>query len=85
MGIPEILNYLSAGSAALAAFFWYMSATVKPSHEEKEPDDNGWTSASITVNGSDLSDTLKEQSKRSATAAIFAAIAAILQAVSTII
>jgi len=82
MTYVEIINYLSAVSAIIAAFFWFTSAVIKPKKKAKEPDETGWTEASISINGSDLSDLIKEQSKRSATAAIFAGIAAILQAIA---
>lgn len=82
MTIVEVLNYLSATLAIIAAFFWFRSAVVKPKSQEKAPDEAGWYSASISVNGSDLSDLLKEQSRRSAVAAVFAGLAAIVQAIA---
>jgi hypothetical protein len=78
----EIINYLSALSAIIAAYFWFLSAIIKPKKKVKEPDETGWIEASISINGSDLSDLIKAQSKRSATATIFAGIAAILQAIA---
>ncbi len=81
----EFLHYLSAVFAVVAAFFWFRSAVVKPKTREKVPDESGLYSASISIDGSELSDLLKEQSRRSALAAVFAGLAAIAHAIAIVI
>ena len=85
MTIVEVLNYLSATFAIIAAFFWFRSAVVKPKPYKDVPAESGWQSASISIDGSELSDLLKEQSRRSAVAAVFAGLAAIVQAIAIIL
>jgi len=80
--IVEVLNYLSAAFALIAAFFWFRSAVVKPRPREAVPDEDGWCPSSIHIDGSELSDLLKEQSRRSALAAVFAGFAATTQAIA---
>lgn len=74
----ELLNYFSVATAFMAALFWFLSAFVKGKSPEV-PDESGMIPASITVNGGDLSETLKKQSKYSAIAAVFAGVAATFQ------
>lgn len=81
MTVVEFFNYGSVITAFMAAFFWFLSAFVKGASKE-EPDESGMIPASITVNGGDLSETLRKQSKNSAIAAVFAGLAAIFQALA---
>jgi hypothetical protein len=74
----ELLNYSAVVSAFMAALFWFLSAFVKGKSSE-ERDETGMLQARITINGGDLSETLKKQSKFSAIAAVFAGISALLQ------
>ena len=80
MNCIEILNYSSVITALLAAIFWFISAFAKGGEPSEKPDSSGMTPASILIDGADLKETLKKQSKYSAIAAIFAGIASICQA-----
>lgn len=84
MVVAEVLNYGAATTAFIAAFFWFLSAFVKGVSKEK-PDESGFISASIIVNGGDLSKTMRKQSKYSAVAAVFAGLAAVLQAMAMLV
>ena len=55
-----IFNYASAMAAFVAAAFWYVSATVHVPVNDK-PDSDGWSQASISVDGNDFIASRKER------------------------
>lgn len=74
-----VLNIGSALSAYAAAMLWYKSATVKIPYKEDSGAD-GFSQASIIVDGNDFIATAIESNSWSKRAAYVAALAAFLQA-----
>jgi hypothetical protein len=78
------LNLLSAAFSFLAAFLWFVSATVQVKHKERV-DADGWIEASITSNGNDVIESGKLQQKWSRRGAYAAAVAALLQGIALVV
>lgn len=88
VGLSAILNALSAAAAFGAALLWWRASTISvpPS---READESGWYSASIVADTprgqQDHVATVLAGSRLNARAALFAGIAAALQAAAMIL
>ena len=87
MTLRNLLAVLIVVFALGAAVCWFMAGFAKVSNEEAErrrlaeaEENDGWTSASIGIDGADLAETLSLQSRWSRSGAICAGLAAICQA-----
>lgn len=87
MTLRSTLAILTVVFALAAAFCWFMAGFAKVSSEEAErrrvaeaEKNDGWTSASMGIDGADLGETLVLQSRWNRGGAIFAACAAVCQA-----
>lgn len=79
--MKSALILISAVFALLAAIFWLLAArrTVSMLEAPKEIDEDGWESASISIDGNDLAATLQLQSRMNGYGALCAALSAICQ------
>ena len=88
MGPVIVLNWLSAISALIAAYLWYRASTVTVP-PLTAPATGGWQPAQIIVTSKGVDQdpflTAARSSKLNARAAMAAAIAALLQGVSTLL
>ncbi len=76
---------IAAGFAAIvSAFLWVAAARARVIHKP-EPDQEGWHSATISVDGDDFIATVQRQGELNRWAAYVAALAAFLQGVSVIV
>ena len=87
MSLRSLLAILIVVFALAAAVCWFMAGFAKVSNEEAErrrvaeaETNDGFTSASIGIDGADLAETLALQSRWNKGGAIFAACAALCQA-----
>lgn len=83
------LNVATCVTALLAAIFWFMSGFAKVSHEEahrralaRAKAGDGWVAPAVTINGADLGETQKLQSKWNQVAALAAGTSALCQSAS---